>query len=142
VPRDPLEIVRSFQEAFALRDAERFASFLHPHVEWSSAENFLYADHSPYRGIEAVMGLIFGRLLDDWDGFSITADEILGGDDLVIASGRFRGTFKANGAFVNAQLVQVFQLEGDRIAKCQVYTDTAQFKEAVSRIHLNRVGEV
>lgn len=52
----------------------------------------------------------------------------------MIASGRFGGTFKANGAPIDAQFVQVFQFKAGKIAKCQVYTDTAHFKEAISRI--------
>lgn len=59
--------------------------------------------------------------------------EILGGGEIVIASGRFRGKFKANGATIDAQFVQVFQFKGGKIAKCQMYTDTAQFKEAISQ---------
>jgi hypothetical protein len=80
-----------------------------------------------------VSHLIFGRLLVDWDNFSMNPTEILGGGDIVIASGRFRGTFKANGAKINAQFVQVFHFRDDRIVKCQMYTDTAQFRDAISQ---------
>lgn len=134
MPLDPVEIVRSFHHAFGTRDQAAFVALLDPQVEWTSAENFLYIDQSPYKGVDAVSGLIFGRLLDDWDGFSISADELLGGGDLVISSGRFRGVFKTNGAVVNAQIVQVFQIQNGKVVKCQVYTDTAQFKEAVNKI--------
>jgi len=58
--------------------------------------------------------------------------EIVGSGDVLIASGRFRGRYKATGASVDAQFVQVFQFRDGRIARCQVYTDTAQFKEAVT----------
>jgi uncharacterized protein len=105
-----------------------------PRIEWSSAENFLYADQSPYVGADAVIKLIFERLFADWNGFSMSAGEILGGGDLVIASGRFQGTFRANGAPIDAQFVQVFQFKDGKVVKCQMYTDTAKFKEAISRI--------
>lgn len=133
MPQDYTQTVRSFYEAFARRDAERFAGLLDPQIEWTSAENFLYADRSPYVGADAVRNLIFGRLFADWVGFSMSPGEILGGGEIVIASGRFKGTFKANGAPIDAQFVQVFQFNEGKIAKCQVYTDTAQFKEAISR---------
>ena len=112
---------------------------LDPQIEWNSAENFLDADQSPYVGIDAVLKLIFGRLFADWDDFSMRPGEILGGGEVVIASGRFVGTFKANGAYINAQFVQVFQFKDGKIAKCQMYTDTAQFKESISRIRLASV---
>lgn len=130
---DYSQTVRSFYDAFVHRDAQRFRELLDPQIEWTSAENFLYADRSPYVGPDAVHQLIFGRLFVDWDDFTMSPDEILGGGEIIIASGRFRGTFKANGAAIDAQFVQVFQFKDGKIAKCQMYTDTHQFKEAISR---------
>ncbi|HEV2198232.1 MAG TPA: nuclear transport factor 2 family protein [Bryobacteraceae bacterium] len=136
---DYTQTVRSFYDAFARRDVRVFTALLDPQIEWTSAENFIYADHSPYVGIDAVRKLIFERLPADWDDFSASAGEVLGGGDLVIASGRFRGRFKANGASIDAQFVQVFQFKDGKIAKCQMYTDTAQFKESISRIGMASV---
>ena len=134
--RDYTQTVRYFYAAFARRDAQLFSALLDPQIEWTAAENFLYADQSPYIGIEAVLKLIFERLPADWDDFSLGAGEVMGGGDLVIASGRFLGKFKANGASIDAQFVQVFQFKDGRIAKCQMYTDTAQFKESISRVRV------
>ena len=136
---DYTQTVRSFYVAFASRDAQLFTELLDPQIEWTSAENFLYADQSPYVGIDAVLKLIFERLPADWDDFSMSAGEVLGGGDIVIANGRFLGRFKTNGASINAQFVQVFQFKDGKIAKCQMYTDTAQFKESISRIRLASV---
>jgi ketosteroid isomerase-like protein len=136
---DYTQTVWSFFDALARRDAQLLTELLDPQVEWTSAENFLYADQSPYVGIDAVLKLIFERLPADWDDFSVSAGEVLGGGDLVIANGRFLGRFKANGASINAQFVQVFQFKDGKIAKCQMYTDTAQFKESISRIRLASV---
>jgi ketosteroid isomerase-like protein len=136
---DYTETVRSFYDALTRRDAQLFTELLDPQIEWTSAENFLYADQSPYVGIDAVLKLIFERLPADWDDFLLGAGEVLGGGDLVIANGRFVGRFKANRALINAQFVQVFQFKDGKIAKCQMYTDTAQFKESISRIRLASV---
>jgi hypothetical protein len=133
--QDQAQTVRSLYAAFARRDAQGFIELMDPQIEWTAAESFLYADQSPYIGADAVLKLIFERLFDDWDDFSISPGEILGGGEIVIASGRFRGTFKANRAPIDAQFVQVFQFKGGKIAKCQMYTDTAQFREAINRIH-------
>lgn len=132
MPHDYAQTIRSFYEAFLRHDQQQMAELLDPQVEWTSAENFLYADRSPYVGVEAVFGLLFGRLASDWDNFVISSNEILGSGDLVIASGRFMGTFKATGTPINAQFAQVFQFQNDKIAKCQMYTDTAQFKESMA----------
>lgn len=125
--------------AFASKDVDSVRSLFDPKVEWNAAENFLYADGNPYIGHDAVMNGIFKRLAEDWAEFSVTADEILGDGNLVIARGRFRGIFNANGASVNAQFVQVFQFEGNKIVKVQMYTDTAQFKDTIARARLANV---
>lgn len=129
---DYIQTIRRFYDAFSRRDAGQAVELLDPQIEWTSAENFIYADRSPYVGTKAVAQLLFGRLLVDWDNFEMGLIEVLGSGDIVIANGRFRGIFKANGARVDAQFVQVFQFQEGKIAKCQMYTDTAQFKEAVS----------
>jgi uncharacterized protein len=134
MPQDCTQIVKRFYDAFVHHDAEQFLELLHPEVEWFPAEGLLYADRSPYVGSGVVRDLIFGRILNDWDNLSLTANEILGRDDLVIASGRFRGTYKGNGANIDAQIVQVFQFKDGKIAKVQVYTDTAQFKESITQL--------
>jgi ketosteroid isomerase-like protein len=133
MPQDYTQTVRSFYNAFARRDTEAFTALLDPQIEWSAAENFLYADHSPYVGVGAVATLILGRVLADWDAFTMNPAEILAGGEIVIASGRVQGIFKANRAPIDAQFVQVFQFKDGRIAKVQMYTDTAQFKETIGR---------
>ncbi len=133
IPHDHIQTVRSLYEAWAHRDAERCAALVDPEIEWTSAENFIYSDHSPYKGAAAVLTLMFGRVLIDWNNFSMGAAEILGSGDIVIANGRFRGTYKANGASIDAQFVQVFQFKDGKVSKCQVYTDTAQFKETIAQ---------
>lgn len=131
--QDCVQLVRSFYDAFVHQDMTRFVALLHPNIEWFAAEGLLYADRSPYVGPAAVRELI-QRMRADWDPFEVTANEILGRDDLVIASGRFLGTYKGNGAHINAQLVQVFQFTDGLISKVQIYTDTAQFKESITQL--------
>ena len=134
IPRDYTSVVRLLYAAFLRHDAATCLALFSDRAEWTAAENFLYADESPYVGPEAIRRLMFGRLPEDWDDFSLTASEILGGAELVIASGRFKGIFKANGAPIDAQFVQVFQFSNGKIAKCQMYTDTAQFKETIGTL--------
>ena len=134
MPHDYTQTVRLLFEAFRKHDAERLAGLADPDIEWTSAENFIYADESHRTGVAAVRKLLFERIPADWDNFQMIPQEILGGGDIVIANGRFRGTFRANGASVDAQFVQVFQFKDGKVAKSQMYTDTAQFRDAVTAI--------
>lgn len=43
---DYTQTVRSFYNSFARRDAQLFIALLDPQIEWTAAENFLYADQS------------------------------------------------------------------------------------------------
>ena len=85
-------MVKELYDAFARRDRETFLALVHPQIEWASAENFIYADHSPYIGADAVLKLLVDRVHRDWDSFRMNVQEILGGGEIVIASGRFHGT--------------------------------------------------
>ena len=91
--QDHIQTIKDWYKAYVNRDLPALIDHLDPQVEWNAAENFIYSDHSPYIGIEAVK-TIHDRLAADWSDFSMSADEILGAGNLVIARGRFRGTFK------------------------------------------------
>ncbi len=104
-----------------------------PRIVWNEAENFVYADHSPYVGVETLLSGLFARLAGEWDGFAAVPHEIVDGGETVVALGRYGGVYKATGVKVNAQFVHVFWFKDGKIATFQQYTDTAQFKDAVSR---------
>jgi len=51
----------------------------------------------------------------------------------VVALGRYGGVYKGTGVKVDAQFVHVFKFKDGKIAGFQQYTDTAQFKDVVSK---------
>jgi uncharacterized protein len=104
-----------------------------PQIVWNEAENFVYADHSPYVGVDKLLGGLFARLAGEWDGFAAVPHEIVDGGETVVALGRYGGVYKATGVKVDAQFVHVFRFKDGKVATFQQYTDTAQFKNAVSR---------
>jgi len=125
--------VEAFYAAMGRGDIPSALGVLDPQIEWREAENFLYADKSPYIGIDAVLSGLFARLGADWDGFAVVPEEIVDGGETVVAFGRYSGVYKATGANVHAQFVHAFYFKGGKVARFQQYTDTAQFKDAVSR---------
>jgi len=103
---------------------------LDPRIEWSEAEHFVYADHSPYVGPDNVLNGLFMRLVTEWEGFKAVPDKFLSSGDTVAAFGRYGGKFRATGRTIDAQMVHVFTVANGKITKFQQYTDTAQFAEA------------
>jgi ketosteroid isomerase-like protein len=127
------QIVEAFYAAMGRGDIPFVIGTLDPHIVWNEAENFVYADKSPYIGVDAVLSGLFARLGGEWDGFSAVPQEIIDGGETVVSLGRYGGVYKATGAKVDAQFVHVFKFKNGKIAKFQQYADTAQFKEAVAR---------
>ena len=128
---DYRQIVKRFYRLYAIKDIAAAMDLFDPQVEMHPAENFIYAKGSPYIGPEAIQNNIFTRVDAEWDGFTATTEEILGSGEVVIARGRYRGTFKATGTTINAEFVHVFRFKDGKISMWQSYTDTAQFKEAL-----------
>jgi uncharacterized protein len=130
--QENVNTVRGMYEAFGRGDIPTVLGRLDPDIEWLEAENFIYADNNPYVGPNAVLEGVFMRLGADWDGFAVTPKEVHDAGDTVISEGHYSGTYKKNGRNVRAQFAHFFTFREGKIVKFQQYTDTAQFKKAVS----------
>lgn len=97
-----------------------------PDIVWNEAENFPYADGNPYVGPDAILAGVFARIGAEWEGFAALPEEIIDGGDTVVALGRYRGTCKATGKALDAQLAHVWRVAGGRAVRFQQYTDTLQ----------------
>jgi uncharacterized protein len=127
------QTVEAFYAAMGRGDMPFVIEALDPQIVWNEAENFVYADKSPYIGVDSVLTGLFARLGGEWDGFSAVPHEIVDGGDTVVALGRYGGVYKGTGVRIHAQFVHVFKFKAGKIAHFQQYTDTAQVQNAVSR---------
>lgn len=125
-----VDLIRAIYDAFARGDVPAVLGAMAPDIEWNEAENFLYADGNPYRGPEAVLNGVFARCIGEWDGFAAVPHEFLDAGDTVVVLGRYRGTSKATGRELNAQLAHVWRVRGGKAAAFQQYTDTLQAARA------------
>ena len=123
----PREIIGSLYDAFAKGDAATVLSMFDPAIVWNEAENIAYADRNPYIGPQQVAEGVFGRLMTEWDGFTVTPEKLLQDGDTVVAIGRYRATFRATSQRLDAQFVHVWTVDGGRVTQFQQYADTAQF---------------
>ena len=121
-----VDLIRGLYDAFAAGDIAGVLGRMSPDIVWNEAENFLYADGNPYRGPEGVLNGVFARIGAEWDGFGAHPEEIIDGGDTVIALGRYRGTYRATGRALDAQLVHVWRVADGKAAAFQQYTDTLQ----------------
>jgi ketosteroid isomerase-like protein len=124
--KENVDLVRGIYAAFAAGDVPAVLAGMAPDMVWNEAENFPYADGNPYRGPEAILGGVFGRLGSEWDGFAAEPEEFLDAGDTVVVLGRYRGTCKATGRALDAQLAHVWRVAGGKAERFQQYTDTLQ----------------
>lgn len=122
------ELVQSLYEAFARGDAETVLGALHPEVDWREAESSPYADRNPYIGPREVGEGVFGRILSDFEGFTVTPRRLVAEGDTVVALGRYAGTHTGTGRELDAQFVHVWTVEEGTVTRFQQYTDTAQYQ--------------
>ena len=121
-----VDLIRSIYDAFAAGDVPGVLDRMSPDIVWNEAENFPYADGNPYEGPQAILAGVFARLGAEWDGFAALPEEFLDAGDTVVVLGRYRGTCKATGRAMDAQLAHVWRVRDGKAARFQQYTDTLQ----------------
>ena len=127
-----LATIHKLYDAFAHGDIARAMVHLDDHIEWHEAESFIYADRNPYIGPQAVVAGVFLRFAAEWDDFRVVPQHFHDAGETVMVEGRYIGTCRATGRQVYAQFAHVFMFRNGVVVRYQQYTDTAQFKEAVT----------
>ena len=67
------------------------------------------------------------------DGFTAVPQEMLDAGDTIVVLGRYKGSYKATGRALDAQLVHVWRVEGNKAVRFQQYTDTLQTARVIER---------
>ena len=128
--RENVELMRGLYGAFGEGDIQTVPGRMDEGIEWNEAENFLYADRSPYVGPQAVLEGVFMRLGEDWEVFEVKPDELLDAGDRVVALGHYTAKYGATGKEVRAQFAHVWGLRDGKVTSFQQYTDTKKFSDA------------
>lgn len=124
--KENVDLVRAIYEAFGKGDIPGVLARMAPDMVWSEAENFPYADRSPYRGADSILSGVFARLGGEWNGFAAVPEAFIDAGDSVVVTGRYRGTYKATGQALDAQMLHLWRVEGGKTVSFQQYTDTLQ----------------
>lgn len=129
---DHVTLIEQLYQAFGRGDVPAVPAARDPKIEWREAEGFEYARGNPYVGPDAVLQGVFGRLMAEWDGFTVTPRELLATPEGVVALGRYTATNKASSRPLDAQFAHVWRVRDGKIRAFQQYTDTAQFGAAMA----------
>ena len=129
---DHVSLITQLYEAFARGDVPTVLAAFDPGIEWREAEGSEYASGNPHVGPDAIVQGVFGRLVGEWDNFTVTPRELLATPNGVVALGRYTAKNKATGRPIDAQFAHVWQMQDGKIRAFQQYTDTAQFGAAMT----------
>lgn len=119
-----VELVQRVYEALATGDIPAVVAAMSSEIEWNEAENFPYADGNPYRGPEAILGGVFARIGEEWDGFTVEPEQFLDAGDTVIMTGRYSGSYKKTGRAMNPQVAHLWTLAEGKVIRFQQLVDT------------------
>ncbi|MBI2219330.1 MAG: nuclear transport factor 2 family protein [Candidatus Rokubacteria bacterium] len=126
---DNLALMKNGYEAFAKGDIQTVLALLDDKVEWNEAEHVTFWTGGPMIGPQAVLRDVFSRIPQEFDGFRIEIARMLSCGDSVLVQARYRGTAKATGKRLDAQVAHVWDLREGKIVRFQQYTDTWQFAQ-------------
>lgn len=128
---DHVARTRELYEAFAEGDVASVLATFDPKIEWNEAEHVTFWVGAAFVGVDAVIEGVLQRIPETFgDTFKINVERLHGDGDTVIMQGRYTGTVESTGKPLSAQVVHVWDFEGEKIVRFQQYTDTWQFAEA------------
>ena len=130
--QENMAVIRGMYEFFSKGDVTSVLDQMHQQIEWREAENFIYADRSPYRGPQAVLEGVFMRLASEWADFKVMPEEWLDAGNHIVVLGTYSGRHKESGKEVRAQFAHIWGVTHGRVVRFQQYTDTKQFADAIA----------
>lgn len=130
--KENMTVIRGMYESFSKGDVTSVLGQMHQHIEWREAENFIYADRSPYRGPQAVLEGVFMRLASEWADFKVMPEEWLDAGNHIVVLGTYSGRHKESSKEVRAQFAHIWGVTHGRVVRFQQYTDTKQFADAIA----------
>ena len=125
-------ITKKMYEDFAKGDVPAVLAVLDGDIRWFEAEGNPLWQGSPAIGPQQVVEQVFMRLAQDYDGFTITVNRMVGLGDTVLMEGRYTGSGRASGRPLDAQVAHVWDFEDGKAVRFQQYVDTAQIQDVLS----------
>ena len=124
-------IIDNLYNAFGTGDIPAVLAAMDDHIVWNEAEGNAYADGNPYIGPDAVLKGVFSRIGEDHEYFKLTDIQLHDmSNNQVLATLRYDGKLKKNGAKYNVQAAHLWTLNNGKITAFQQYVDTKQLADA------------
>ena len=123
-----LKIIKELYEKFKSRDLDRIRELFHQEIEWTQMPSF--PNGGKYIGADAIFENVFKDFSENWDGWQTNVDDLLEANGTVIATGYYKGTFKATGKSMQAEFAHWYRVVDGKVISFKQYTDTFSVLEA------------
>ncbi|HMC01867.1 MAG TPA: ester cyclase [Flavobacteriaceae bacterium] len=124
-------VIDGIYKSFNSGDIPAVLAVLDDNVEWIEAEGNAYADGNPYIGPDAVLNGVFARVGADYEYFNVVDIKLHDmSNNQVLATLRYDGKLKKNGAIIDAQVAHHWTLNDGKVIAFQQYVDTKQLHDA------------
>jgi ketosteroid isomerase-like protein len=123
-------IVRNFYDSLARGDVPVVLSLLDENIAWTEAESFPYYSGT-WHGPQAILENLLKPLQRDWDEFSAKPHEFIAEGNRVVSLGTYAGKSKRTGRSFSAAFAHVWTVQGDKLTRFEMHTDTAKVLEAL-----------
>ena len=123
------EIVQNLYSAFSTGNIPAVLAAFSPAIVWTEAAGFPYG--GVYTGADAILQNVFMKLATEWDGFTVSSDQLVAEGDTVVNLGEYTGTYKATGGKLRVPVAHVWKLKDGKVVQFQQHTDTKLVAEQI-----------
>ena len=123
-------IVRELYAAFARGDVPVVLEALDPQVEWHVPSGPPYA--GVYQSPQAAAEQVFGRLVQEWDEWQMSVDQVLNAGEHVVVLETETGAYHKTGRRARAIAAHVLRLRNGTVVTFTEYVDTHEAAKAVA----------
>jgi len=128
------ELVKQIYHDFMTGNVGNILDTFDPAIEFRLAESHPYrGSEPPWIGKEAVVEKFFKVAGSEWDRWSIAVDAALETADAVVVEGRYTGTYKPTGRWMDVQVCHVWRFRGPKVTSFHQYVDTARLSHVMNR---------
>lgn len=129
-----LGVIQGLYDNFAKGEVSAVLAAMDANVVWNEAEGNEYADGNPYIGPDAVLKGVFERVIGDHEYFHVANIQLHEmSNNQVLATVRYQGKLKKNGAVIDAQAAHFWTLKNGKVIAFQQYVDTKKLKDASNK---------
>jgi ketosteroid isomerase-like protein len=123
-------LVQGMYDAFGRGDVPAVLGAMDDNIEWYEAEGLPYG--GLYNSPQAVAENVFGRVIEDVEGFTVTPEEFFTGGDEVVVIARYTGTGAATGKSLDVPVVHALTVRDGKVARFRQFMDTVKFNEVLA----------